>query len=229
MRKFAISDIHGCNRTFKEVLQKIGLNKDDQLFLLGDYIDRGPDSKGVIDTIFDLQNEGYQVHCIKGNHEQMLMDVWQKNDLHYTRRWLMHGGAQTAESFGGFGIDEISEKYRDFFNGLEHSIISDEHILVHAGLDFGTTKDPMDVDHSMLWIRNWYYDIDYKWLGDRYIIHGHTPQTMEEIERMHAKYDLYRILDIDAGCCYNDIKGLGYLCVIELNEKKIFFQKNLEK
>jgi serine/threonine protein phosphatase 1 len=93
LKKFAISDIHGCNRTFNEVLQKTGLNKDDQLFLLGDYIDRGPDSKGVIDTIFNLQNEGYQVHCLRGNHEQMLMDAWQKNDFHYTRRWLMHGGA----------------------------------------------------------------------------------------------------------------------------------------
>lgn len=229
MRKFAISDIHGCNRTFKETLQKIGLNKDDQLFLLGDYIDRGPDSKGVIDTILDLQDKGYQVHCLRGNHEQMLLDAWLKNDFNYTRRWLIHGGAQTVESFGGFGIEKIGKKYRDFFNGLEHSIISDKHILVHAGLNFDTPEDPLSMEHSMLWIRNWYHQISYGWLGDQYIIHGHTPLSMKEINQMHCNYELDRILDIDAGCCYKNVRGLGYLCVVELNNQHIFFQKNIER
>jgi hypothetical protein len=89
---------------------------------------------------------------------------------------------------------------------LKYSIVSDKHIFVHAGLDFGTTKDPMDIGHSILWIRDWYHRINYKWLCDRYIIHGHSPQSMKEIDQMYAKYDFDRILDIDAGCCYNDVK-----------------------
>jgi len=51
MKKFAISDIHGCAKTFKALLKKINFSKEDELYLLGDYIDRGPDSKGVIDYI----------------------------------------------------------------------------------------------------------------------------------------------------------------------------------
>jgi serine/threonine protein phosphatase 1 len=71
-RILAISDIHGNNKTFLDLLDKIALTKDDELYLLGDYIDRGPDSKGVIDTIWKLMDDNYRVFCIKGNHEEML-------------------------------------------------------------------------------------------------------------------------------------------------------------
>jgi len=71
MRQIAISDIHGCARTFQALLDKIQLSTNDQLYLLGDYIDRGPDSKGVIDTILGLINAGYRVQTLMGNHEKM--------------------------------------------------------------------------------------------------------------------------------------------------------------
>ena len=74
MRRFAISDIHGCIKTFKTLVDRIEFSKEDTLYLLGDYIDRGPDSKGVIDHIWKIQEEGYRVHCLRGNHEQMLLE-----------------------------------------------------------------------------------------------------------------------------------------------------------
>jgi len=74
LRILAISDIHGCLNTFKAILQQINYTKADQLFLIGDFIDRGPDSKGVIDHIWDLQAQGFSITCIKGNHEQMLLN-----------------------------------------------------------------------------------------------------------------------------------------------------------
>ncbi len=77
MRKLAIGDIHGCNKTFKALLDQINLSKDDELTLLGDYIDRGPDSKGVIDTIINLQSSGYQVRALRGNHDiQKMYKRW---------------------------------------------------------------------------------------------------------------------------------------------------------
>ena len=64
-RKIAISDIHGCNKTFQKLLfETLNLQKNDQLYLLGDYIDRGPDSKGVLDTIQNLITNGYYVRCL---------------------------------------------------------------------------------------------------------------------------------------------------------------------
>ncbi|MCC6412552.1 MAG: metallophosphoesterase, partial [Saprospiraceae bacterium] len=65
MKKYAISDIHGCNKTFLALLENLDFSKADELYLLGDYVDRGPDSKGVFDTIFRLQSEGYKVQCLR--------------------------------------------------------------------------------------------------------------------------------------------------------------------
>ena len=74
-RIFAIGDIHGCSKTFKKLLlDKIKINKSDTIYCVGDYIDRGEDSKGVIDFILDLRAEGYTIHTLRGNHEQMLLD-----------------------------------------------------------------------------------------------------------------------------------------------------------
>ena len=74
MRKSAFSDIHGCNRTFSALLDQVAPDTGDELYFLGDYIDRGPDTKGVIDRIWGLEQEGLTVHCLLGNHEQMLMN-----------------------------------------------------------------------------------------------------------------------------------------------------------
>lgn len=59
-----------CLKTFKSLLKKISVSKSDELYILGDFIDRGPQSKGVIDYIWELQKLGYIVHCLKGNHDQ---------------------------------------------------------------------------------------------------------------------------------------------------------------
>jgi predicted MPP superfamily phosphohydrolase len=74
-RRFAIGDIHGCNLTLQALVkEQLQLTKQDQLFLLGDYVNRGPDSMGVLNFIMGLQAEGYQVFALRGNHEQMLLD-----------------------------------------------------------------------------------------------------------------------------------------------------------
>ena len=75
MRKIAISDIHGCLKTFKLMVEEqIVLSQKDELYLLGDFVDRGPNSKGVLDYIMSLQEAGYQLHCLRGNHEDMMVN-----------------------------------------------------------------------------------------------------------------------------------------------------------
>src|SRR3954452_10553358 len=73
-RRFVIPDIHGCSRTFRRLVSEvIRLQAGDELYLLGDMIDRGPDSKGVLDFIFQMRHEGFTVKGVKGNHEEMCL------------------------------------------------------------------------------------------------------------------------------------------------------------
>ncbi|MEI2696537.1 MAG: metallophosphoesterase [Saprospiraceae bacterium] len=157
-RKFAIGDIHGCNKTFKKLLLEVlKLKKQDQLVLLGDYIDRGPDSLGVIQTILKLQNAGYTVHCLRGNHEQLMMDSTTNVTAYF--QWLFNGGEQTMTSFNKTRFQDFPEVYIDFFNSTKHYLEMDQYILVHAGLNF-KNEDLFKDQEAMLWIRKFKIDAD---------------------------------------------------------------------
>jgi serine/threonine protein phosphatase 1 len=223
--KFAISDIHGCRRTFESLLEGIGLTKSDSLFLLGDYIDRGPDSKGVIDAILQLQKDGYSVRCLRGNHEQMMLDA--RNDRDELRRWLRAGGIETLDSFGVAEIAHIPEEYLHFLENLEYYIEDEGCILVHAGLGFAG-PDPLADRESMLWKRSWYPDIDKKWLGNRVIVHGHTPQTLSQTQAQLAALSDQQYLNIDNGCVYHDrfqSAEMGNLVAFELTRRRLTWQQ----
>lgn len=227
MRKIAISDIHGCNRTFLALLEKTGFSQGDELFLLGDYIDRGPDSKGVIDTILRLRAEGYSVRCIKGNHEEMLLKSWRLNDERSLSHWVRNGGDEALRSFGAARPSGIPPLYREFISKLPLYIEDGNHLLVHAGLNFTTPEDPLSLDYSMLWIRDWHTDVNYKWLGDRYIIHGHTPTRRKDILKMFDNFEKNRYINIDAGCCFK-IGGFDSLCAFDMTNREIYFQENID-
>lgn len=220
MKKYAITDIHGCNVTLHALLEKLDLQPDDELYFLGDYIDRGPNSKGVIDTILDLKKQGYKVECLMGNHEDAMLQS--RLDYSMRQNWLSWGGKETLQSFGVW-IDNIPDKYWNFLKNLKPYLEVDDYILVHAGLNFRAGW-PLDNEYSMMWIRNWYSDIDYKWLGDRKIIHGHTPTRKQDIKAMAAAVNSSHFLDIDAGCyCYD------WLCAFEMTEQELIFQKRVDE
>ena len=222
MNKYTISDIHGCLQTFKALLKQINFNKNDELYLLGDYVDRGPDSKGVFDLIWELQQEGYQVHCLRGNHEQLLLDSFQSTEKDLM--WKRNGGVQTLASFIKDGHTSIPRNYIHFIEELPYYFEVDQYILVHAGLNFDV-PNPLEAQHSMMWIRKWYDQIVPSWLGDRIIVHGHTPTQKSEIELMHSRLDQLPVLDIDGGCVYERY-GMGYLCAFELTRQQLYFQRN---
>ena len=225
-RKFAISDIHGCNQAFGQLLDKIAFSKADELYLLGDYIDRGPDSKGVIQRIMDMQAEGYQVRCLRGNHEQMFLDSFKKTGSHLD--WLENGGLQTLDSYDAHSIRDIPMDHYDFIDNLEWYLQVDNYILVHAGLDWSNPEFPFDNKKILIWVRAWHKDIDYGWLGDRYIIHGHTPQSRPQIEAQCSVFGTKRWLDIDAGCFinYRMDEGYGQLCAFDMTNRELIFQEN---
>jgi len=210
--RYAISDIHGCAKTFqhlvKEVLQ---LKPADELFLLGDYIDRGPDSKGVIDFILELKRAGFKVRALSGNHEAMMLEALE--DTESLRHWNLNGGRQTLASFGLTAIRDIPQSYWAFLLNLEYYIELEDYLLVHAGFNF-KAEDPFTDTDSMLWIRN--FPVDQAVLGNRRIVHGHTPTPVQKIAQSIA--DKAQVINIDGGCVYTDrMPGLGFLTAINLD------------
>ena len=100
MKRYAISDIHGCYQTFIDLLAQLNLTKEDELYLLGDLIDRGPNSKGVIDHVMQMQEDGYKVTVLMGNHEYMFLQAIDETipycwDWRRYQLWIKNGGITT--------------------------------------------------------------------------------------------------------------------------------------
>jgi len=221
-RQFAISDIHGCVKTFRKlVLEKIKLAKEDTLYLLGDYINKGPDSKGVIDFIFELKDAKFDVHCLRGNHEQYLLDglMYSWEEIAFLNR----GGRETLESYQVSSINEIPEKHLKFIKALPYYIELDDFLLIHAGLNFDL-EDPHKDDFSMLNIRK--MEVDLRKTGNKQIIHGHVPTTYQDIE-LSLDFKNHHI-SIDAGCVYHHIHALNHLVALDIQSRLLYIQKNLD-
>lgn len=224
MRKIAISDIHGCVKTFKYLLEeKIKLHPRDHLFLLGDYIDRGPDSKGVIDYIFYLKEAGYQLSCLLGNHEEMLLQYF--TDSLMRDIWENNGGMDTMRSFRVKRAEDIPDKYMKFFQELKLFHEEDNYILVHAGLNTKGAR-PFEDRETILWSRKWNESIDYDWLDGRYILHGHTPHERSEIKNLWKSLPAKKYLCIDGGCVFDHRPGLGTLVGYDMTNDKLYFTAN---
>lgn len=218
-RIFAIGDIHGCARTFRKLVTDIiQLDKSDELYCLGDYVDRGPDSKGVIDFILELRQQGFKVFTLRGNHDQMMMDA--ADDDERFSFWIANGGNPTRKSFGIKSFHELESKYKQFFYDTSFHFETGNFILVHAGLNF-MPDDIFEDTHAMMWTRNFF--VNENKLAGRTIIHGHTPIPLEHIISQHN----LNVINIDAGCVYKTT-GLGHLVAIELGSKTFFYLKNEE-
>jgi serine/threonine protein phosphatase 1 len=222
-RSFAIGDIHGCSKTFRKLLiEELGIRKTDEIYCVGDYIDRGPDSKGVIDLILFLRNEGYAIHTIRGNHEQMMLDTFTGKAL--LDNWLANGGGATLKSFGIDSLTKLSPEYINFLNQTEYFFNTPHYILVHAGLNF-KCLDPFQDKDAMLWIRDG--EIDNKKLNGKIIIHGHTAKPYDFIMSQLQQSEITSI-NIDGGCVYNYMPGMGNLFAFNFTDKKLIAVKNVD-
>lgn len=217
---FVIGDIHGCAKTFEKMLEQINPAPEDKIFLLGDYVDRGPDSKGVVDKIFNLVEDGFDVAPIMGNHEYMLLSArYSPIDL---MQWDRNGSYSTLKSFKAAKPEDIPRKYLDFFEDLPYYRQTDEFIISHASLDFEAEK-PLEDIISLLWARG--DRVDKEKTGGRRVICGHTPKTLSEIEQSLEKDKIF----LDGGCVYkNKYPGVGFLCALELNDFELTAVENVD-
>jgi serine/threonine protein phosphatase 1 len=219
-RRFAIPDIHGCAFSFIALLHDVlKIRVSDTLYLLGDYADRGPRSKNVIDQIFTLQSEGISVYPLRGNHDDMLLRAC--GSIDYLRIWMLNGGRATLDSFGVEDPCEIPLIYRRFFDALPFYLELDDYILVHAGLNF-QGDDPFHDKEAMLWTRS--QEINSELIGQKKIITGHTPVTRETIRQAISSV----LIPLDNGCVYATTAQLGTLAALDLDTHSLYFQKNID-
>ncbi len=197
-RFFAVGDIHGCLDKLEKLIRRLDIAAADTLIFLGDYIDRGPDPKGVVDFLVQLRSECEgRVIFLKGNHEVMFLD--------YLKGWnreayLYYGGTSTVESYSRErGSFYLPEDHRRFFNDLGVFYEAADYIFVHAGLKPGLPMEQQSED-DMLWIRAEFIDSDYDW--GRRVIFGHTAFMVPHIEKNK--------IGIDTGAVY----GRELTCVI---------------
>ena len=224
MRQLAIGDIHGCLNLFVGLLEQMQFSKNDELYLLGDYVDRGEDSKGVIDKIIELRHKRFKINCLMGNHEQLLLNNYYNydTDAHYP-------DAACLRSFGARRTWNIPDKYISFCKSLPLYMTTEKYILVHAGLNFDA-QDPFADEYSMTWIRYWYMNIDTHWLNGKIILHGHTPQTKQDTEKMIKNLNQIPALNLDCCAFYSKRDSARHaLCGFDMTNQKLYFQSERPK
>ena len=213
-RTFAIGDIHGCLDKLKALMDKLPITNEDELVFIGDYIDRGPESSGVIDYLLKMKHRN--TIFLAGNHEDMMeraiakKPAWGDLDL-----WFQNGGWATIKSYSGhataineqLGFDAVfPEAHLDFIKKLYLYHTTNKYIFVHAGANPTIPMENHDINY-LLWAREEFIKDETPW--QKTVIFGHTPQDKPLV--MNNK------IGIDTGCVFG-----GKLTCIELPNVKFY-------
>ena len=214
----AIGDIHGCFHSMKALLEKLEPYYDRQFVFVGDYIDRGPGSKQVVDYLLDFREK---VDCVflRGNHEQMLLDAF-----HHNRKdlWFMNGGRATVESYEREGVEmKLPDSHIEFYENTRLYYDTEHYFFVHAGLSPARTiadsiKDKNEVQ-EFLWERSHLNAFETPW--EKTVVFGHTPRP-KPIQKEN-------MIGIDTGCVFDRV-GYGKLTAVKLPEEEFLQQTAID-
>ena len=171
---FIVGDIHGCLGMLQRMMQRIPWRPDvDRLIFLGDYIDRGKDSRGVIEAVMEIRRTSERVECLLGNHEKILLDFIEGRDV---TTFFLNGGTSTLNSYRVFqqryGEPLIPSEHVAFLKSLKPWIELDDYYVVHAGFRPGVELEHQNLE-DLLWIRDSFIFSNYRF--DKRVIFGHTP------------------------------------------------------
>lgn len=215
MRCYVVGDIHGCAEELARLLESLPLEPGDRLVFLGDYVDRGPDSKGVISYLIDLKRRGTQeMIFLKGNHEDMFLSYLGLTGK-YGEMFLVNGGAATLASYGLLEKRNLPQEIRpslpqdhiEFLQDLKSHYLMPPFLFVHAGIN---PRKPLEqqTHEEMLWIRDEFilnqHPLPFT------IVFGHTPQ--QEV-LFHLPYKV----GLDTGLVFGN-----KLTCLEVKEKVLF-------
>jgi serine/threonine protein phosphatase 1 len=197
MRLYAIGDVHGrldlLRAMHAEIRAELMRDRPDdwRIVHLGDYVDRGPDSAGVIAFLMERIAEDGRVVALAGNHDMALLDFLREGDR--TQMFRRFGGNDTARSYGthvDFATASSAEAGRlaldaaippshlDFLRGLPRSAEFGDFFFCHAGIRPGVPLDRQD-PQDLIWIRDAF--LNFPGLHPKVVVHGHTPQDQAEI------------------------------------------------
>jgi serine/threonine protein phosphatase 1 len=204
-RTIAIGDIHGCFRALSSLLDAVAPAADDLLVVLGDYVDRGPESREVIDLLLELQRQCCLI-VLTGNHElMMLRGLEDKAERHF---WLKFGGGPTLDSYGG-RLESIPAAHLQFLRGGRDYYETETHLFVHANYQPETPLDQQS-ETILMWTH-----LDLRvpppHVSGKTVIVGHTPQVDGEV------LDLGHLICIDTFCC-----GGGWLTALEVQTREVW-------
>lgn len=213
-RLFVIGDIHGCARELESLLRALPLARDDTVACVGDYIDRGPDSRVVVDLLLELRRQsGITAVFLKGNHEDMCLAYLGRRGR-WGEAWQLNGGVATLGSYGlspRVAGEETAAGLPDthlaFLEGLETSFVSDRYLLVHAGIRPGRPWAEQD-EEDLLWIRDEFIAHPHELA--RTIVFGHTPHRQVLLDPPYK-------IGLDTGCVYG-----GQLTCANLTEGVLY-------
>lgn len=206
---FVVGDIHGCLDMLKRMMDKIRWQPDkDKLIFLGDYIDRGKHSKGVVDYLLSLENISSHMQCLIGNHEAIFLDYLTGRDK---RLFLINGGYTTLESYDENRDAKTKElvppDHLKFFESLKPYLELEDYYVVHAGFRPNIPPEKQSFE-DMVWIRDPFifsaHDFGKK------VIFGHTPFSEPLI--------LENKIGLDTGAVYGN-----KLTCLELPEFRFHF------
>jgi serine/threonine protein phosphatase 1 len=210
----AIGDIHGCYQSLEALLKKLEDYTDRQFIFIGDYIDRGPDSKKVVERLMELQQQKADCVFLRGNHEQMLLDAFNKGEF---KLWVTNGGKMTLNSYGVGRFGSLPKHHLEFYNQTKFYYDTDDYFFVHAGLSAAKTieeslRDEEEIE-GFLWERSHLNAFETPW--EKKVIFGHTPRP-QPIRKNG-------MIGIDTGCVFKRM-GYGKLTAVKLPEEEFIQQ-----
>jgi serine/threonine protein phosphatase 1 len=211
----AIGDVHGCARTLRALLARLAPAASDHIVFVGDYVDRGPDTRGVIQTCIELAK---RVPCtfLRGNHEAIMLDALAPNaPIDAVAHWHQSGGGATRDSYPG-GV--IAPEHLAFLEATELFYDAPDFFFVHAGIQPWRTVAQSAAQASpdvLLWTREHIGTEPRDVVWEKPVVCGHTPRS-EPIDREH-------LVMIDTGCAYATRPGMGRLCAVRLPERQFVF------
>ncbi|MEQ8525340.1 metallophosphoesterase family protein [Gracilimonas sp.] len=216
----AIGDIHGCAASNEALLKTLHqeYNHEPVYVFLGDYTDRGPDSKKVVEQLIDFEKD-HECVFLTGNHDQMLLDAYEKGDWNL---WLSNGGNTTLSNYDSSPGDfNLPEEHYEFFKSTVLYWETEKYFFVHGGISPDLTiEENLDSKYErdqFIWQRDHVYSRKNVW--EKTVVFGHTPVKEPIVEE--------NMLGIDTGCVYAE-RGYGVLTAVALPEMKFIQQESLD-
>lgn len=206
----AIGDIHGCAATLDRLLDQLAPAADDHLVFIGDYVDRGPDTKGVIDRLLRLR-EDQRCTFLRGNHEALMLDYLDRGAFDL---WRVNGGLATLNSYLFDHRIHLLDDHVAFIRDTRLYLDTPDYFFVHAGLkpDLSVEENLERFDDEVfLWERSHLSAPRLAW--EKTVVCGHTPQP-EPLLRD-------RLIAIDTGCVFHTHPRFGRLTAIRLPERAL--------